>query len=285
MGADVRVYDAFAGVTCDAAEIIEEVTETAQDNNPNKGEQSMAEENKKPDAEETDKAEDERVDKRKLIDEVGGILKDKVSEEVWRTVIGKIEKAAYNDSETSKATDEEETKEQQKKEDKEFEDIKKDVAELKEEVAEDKKCGDEFFDAPKTVKLINQMKAAGEISAEAAEKLTKGLESGHYRRAEHATDSFAEIEKSITAKIDCRNALHDALTPHIGEFACDGWTVEDVAKYGCEKLGLDAADGNAVATVKGYLAGCTKAKKEYALDAAAPVKGRSTFLADYLNGK
>ena len=286
MGADVRVYDAFAGVTCDAAEIIEEVIETAQDNNPNKGEQSMAEENKKPDAEETGKAKDERVDKRKLIDEVGGILKDKVSEEVWRTVIGKIEKAAYNDSETGKATDEEETKEQQEKEDKEFEDIKKDIAELKEETAEDKKCGkDEFFDVPKTVKLINKMKADGDISTEAAEKLLKGLESGHYRRAEHATDSFAEIEKSITAKIDCRNALHDALTPHIGEFACDGWTVEDVAKYGCEKLGLDAADGNAVATVKGYLAGCTKAKKEYALDAAAPVKGRSSFLADYLNGK
>lgn len=45
-------------------------------------------------------------DKRKLIDEIGGILKGKVDEELWRTIIGKAEKLAYNDSETG-ANDEE----------------------------------------------------------------------------------------------------------------------------------------------------------------------------------
>lgn len=39
-------------------------------------------------------------DKRKLIDEVGGILKGKVDEEEWRTIIGLIEKIAYKPSET-----------------------------------------------------------------------------------------------------------------------------------------------------------------------------------------
>lgn len=43
----------------------------------------------------------ESVDKRKLIDEIGGILKGKVDEELWRTIIGKAEKLAYNDSEAS----------------------------------------------------------------------------------------------------------------------------------------------------------------------------------------
>lgn len=43
----------------------------------------------------------ESVDKRKLIDEIGGILKGKIDEELWRTVIGKAEKLAYNDSEAS----------------------------------------------------------------------------------------------------------------------------------------------------------------------------------------
>ena len=52
-------------------------------------------------------AKDEDVDKRKLIDEIGGILKDKVSDEVIRTVIGKAEKIAYNDSEAGTADDEE----------------------------------------------------------------------------------------------------------------------------------------------------------------------------------
>lgn len=42
-----------------------------------------------------------REDKRKLIDEIGGILKGKVDEELWRTIIGKAEKLAYEDSEAS----------------------------------------------------------------------------------------------------------------------------------------------------------------------------------------
>lgn len=48
-------------------------------------------------------AENEDVDKRKLIDEVGGILKGKVDEEVWRTIIGKLEKVAYDKSEAGTA--------------------------------------------------------------------------------------------------------------------------------------------------------------------------------------
>ena len=43
----------------------------------------------------------EKVDKRKLIDEVGGILKGKVDEEIIRTIIKKMEEASYNDSEAS----------------------------------------------------------------------------------------------------------------------------------------------------------------------------------------
>lgn len=43
----------------------------------------------------------ESVDKRKLIDEIGGILKGKIDEELWRTVIGKAEKLAYSDSSRS----------------------------------------------------------------------------------------------------------------------------------------------------------------------------------------
>lgn len=43
----------------------------------------------------------EKIDKRKLIDEIGGILKGKVDEELWRTIIKKVEEASYNDSERS----------------------------------------------------------------------------------------------------------------------------------------------------------------------------------------
>lgn len=47
--------------------------------------------------------ENEKTDKRKLIDEVGGILKGKVDDEIIRTIIGKMEKASYDKSEAGSA--------------------------------------------------------------------------------------------------------------------------------------------------------------------------------------
>lgn len=73
-------------------------------------------------------ADEEKTDKRKLIDEVGGILKGKVDEEVLKTVIGKIEKVAYTGSEASEKDNE---ADDDKKEEK-TEDLK-DVVENEEE--------------------------------------------------------------------------------------------------------------------------------------------------------
>lgn len=77
-----------------------------------------------------DKEKVENEDKRKIIDEIGGILKGKVDEEVWRTVIGKLEKVAYNPSETDKADnkaknedEKDEEKEEKFKEEKEIADV------------------------------------------------------------------------------------------------------------------------------------------------------------------
>lgn len=83
MGADVRVYD--HKITFDKLEELNQMEE-------------IKEETK---VENQDECKDEDVDKRALIDEVGGILKDKLDEELWRTVIGKIEKLAYNESEAA----------------------------------------------------------------------------------------------------------------------------------------------------------------------------------------
>lgn len=65
----------------------------------------------------------EKVDKRKLIDEIGGILKGKVDDELIRTIIKKAEEIGYEDSEKSadnKAKNEadEEDKDEDKKEEK-----------------------------------------------------------------------------------------------------------------------------------------------------------------------
>ena len=78
----------------------------------------------------------EKIDKRKVIDEVGGILKNKVSEEDWKTIIGKIEKVAYNgcsenEDEDAKKKAEEEKKNEEEKKKKEAEEKAKAEAEAK----------------------------------------------------------------------------------------------------------------------------------------------------------
>lgn len=67
-----------------------------------------------------EKVENEDVDKRKLIDEVAGIMKSAgCDDEAIRTAIGKMEKIGYDKSEAGTADneDEEEPKEKEEKED------------------------------------------------------------------------------------------------------------------------------------------------------------------------
>ena len=84
------------------------------------------------------KENEDHTDKRKLIDEIGGILKGKVDDELWQTIIGKAEKIAYEGSETSSKDNsckknevEEDKKDEEKQEDKQKEtgddELKKDA--------------------------------------------------------------------------------------------------------------------------------------------------------------
>ena len=77
----------------------------------------------------------ENEDKRKIIDEIGGILKGKVDEEVWRTVIGKLEKVAYNPSETDKADNKAKNEDEKDEEKEEKYEKEKEIADV------DNKCG------------------------------------------------------------------------------------------------------------------------------------------------
>ena len=104
-----------------------------------------------------DMARNAKEDKRKLIDEVGGILKNKVDEEVWRTIIGKLEKIAYEKSEADTADnackkDVKNEDEEEKAEDKkEVKDIKEDVKEDIEEDEEDNEVNNSKVDFFKKV--------------------------------------------------------------------------------------------------------------------------------------
>lgn len=75
-------------------------------------------------------------DKRKLIDEIGGILKDKVDDEIIRTVIKKAEELSYEPSEDDKADN-------KKAENEEDKDEAKNKCKNEDDKKEDKKVEDE----------------------------------------------------------------------------------------------------------------------------------------------
>lgn len=155
-----------------------------------------------PDAEK--KGEDEDVDKRQLIDEVGGILRGKVDDEIIRTIIRKMEEASYNRSSAGTGNDKD----------------------------EDQKSKDE--DPLK--RKIRYMEMGDKSASKGTDGSPKGL----------SMDAMIK-------EIGRRNELANRLIPHIGTFAFDAMTFEDVAKYGCSKLGIKDYT-NAVDALNGALA-------------------------------
>ena len=152
-----------------------------------------------------------KVDKRKLIDEVGGILKGKVDDEIIRTVMKKMEEASYNKSESGEADD-----------------------------GEEKDGGKEG-------------KEGKEGEGEGKGKDGCGMDA-------------AEIRKEAIANVRKMDSFYKKVLPFTGEFTYDSMeSLEEMAEEACKKMKLEA-NGNAFATIEGYIAAQSKAKVRYTLD-------------------
>lgn len=200
---------------------------------------------------------DENVDKRKLIDEVGGILKGKVSEEVWRTVIGKIEKASYNKSETGKADDKDE---------------EKDKAGKKGE--ETKKGEDEEPEDKDDKKEESKGKKGEEEKGEDEE--SKGKESS----------SMDAAEKSLKARFRLGEEFAKIICEDTGTFDHSEMTLREIADYGCKKLGLDSIEGDNITKMSVYSKTRKTAQERYVVDSAQKkekVSRGNKGILDYLN--
>ena len=190
MGADVRVYD--HKITFDTIQEIKKMEE-------------IKEETK---VENQDECKDEDVDKRALIDEVGGILKDKIDEELWRTVIGKIEKLAYNDSEAEN-NDEDEIEE------------KKD--ELEEEIVKD----EEEVVVPPVEEKIEEKEDDGKTEVQVAVSMDAMI------KAIAERDALVDAVKPVIGD----NANYKSMTAEaVAKYACDKLDIK-VAK-GMERAAL-----------------------------------------------
>lgn len=136
-----------------------------------------------------------KVDKRKLIDEVGGILKGKVDDEIIRTVMKKMEEASYNKSESGKSDD------------------------------------------------------------------------GEGKGNDGCGMDAAEIRKEAIANVRKMDSFYKKVLPYTGAFTYDSMeSLEEIAEEACKKLKLES-NGNAYATVEGFIAAKGKAQVHYTLDA------------------
>lgn len=190
MGADVRVLD--HKITFDTIEELKTMEEIQK------------EETK---VENQDECKDEDVDKRALIDEIGGILKDKLDEELWRTVIGKIEKIAYNDSEAANND----------------ENIEEKTDELKEETVKD----EEEVVVPPVEEKIEEKEDDGKTEVQVAVSMDAMI------KAIADRDALVEAVKPVIGD----NANYKSMTADaVAKYACDKLDIK-VAK-GQERAAL-----------------------------------------------
>lgn len=142
-----------------------------------------------------------KVDKRKLIDEVGGILKGKVDDEIIRTVMKKMEEASYNKSESG-----------------------------------------------------------------------EGEGEGNGKGNDGCGMDAAEIRKEAIANVRKMDSFYKKILPFTGAFTYDSMeSLEEIAEEACKKLKLES-NGNAYATVEGFIAAKGKSQVHFTLDANEPKK-------------
>lgn len=184
--------------------------------------------------------EDKSVDKRKLIDEIGGILEGKIDDELIKTILGKAEELAYNGSE--KSADDEKPAEDEKIE--EVEEAK----ELKEEKSEEKKEDEEPTEDSCGKKEMAKDSALV-MDADAI-------------RAEGRAEALADYKAREIARKSVRSIVGD-----VDVFAFD--SADEIYKFACEKAGMDLTD---IASYKDAFRGLSARKGKLAMD-ASPISG------------
>lgn len=248
MGADVRVMD--KKITFDSIKEIKQM-QKMKTQKKSLGKAAFDEDLEEITNSQSDECntQDEDVDKRQLIDEIGGILKDKVDEELWRTIVGKMEQLAYNDSENGVGD----------------EDVAKD--ECKEKVTDEEPTEEKAEDE----EIINEEIPAEENNADVV-----------------VSNGETEVEISMDSmikEIGQRDALVEAVKPFIGNNTkFKMMTARQVAKYACDKLDLKVSNGQEVSVLRGYIAGAKKnaSKLNYSLDSSIKAPEKDPVLEEYL---
>ena len=195
---------------------------------------------------------DEKEDKRKLIDEIGGILKGKLDDELLRTVLKKAEELAYNDSERS------------------ADDEKKDDLKGKE-----KEAFAEGVDFGEKKEKAEPKKLDSEHESEGMKKAEEKAEKKEMAKDEGLTMDIdaikAQVREEVMADFKAREEARKAVRGFVGDVNVMAFdSAEDIYKFACGKSGMDL---NEIVSFKDAFKGLSAGKsKALALD-ASPVSG------------
>jgi hypothetical protein len=104
---------------------------------------------------------------------------------------------------------------------------------------------------------------------------------------EKKTDDKMGMDEAVIAKLIQKNIvkkskLYEKLSAQVGAFDHSDMDVDQLAKYGCKKLGLEVEKESRVQFLEAYLLG-KGASKTAAMDMATAKKGN--FVQRYLKGK
>tara|TARA_R110000851_G_scaffold279659_2_gene432948 strand:+ start:1356 stop:2429 length:1074 start_codon:yes stop_codon:yes gene_type:complete len=112
------------------------------------------------------------------------------------------------------------------------------------------------------------MTEESEDETEKEDKATGDMKTAMDAMEAKIVDLQANGEKLFIQRAAQRSSLVEGLSAHIGTFDHSEMTLDDVAKYGADKLGLDCAEGQAIAGVKGYLKASQKTPVSVTQDSA-----------------
>jgi len=100
--------------------------------------------------------------------------------------------------------------------------------------------------------------------------------------AAQAVDAQKLVREAMAAA-KRRDALAGKVSEHVGTFDAADMTEDEVAAYGCEKLGLKVAKGQEVAAITGYLAAAVAPRKQALAGAGMDAGAGDNFVTRHLN--
>ena len=230
-------------------------------------EEDKMEEKKEESLAEDKCAKDKDIDKRKLIDEIGGILKGKIDDELIRTIIKKAEEIAYEGSEAGEADDE---KDLEGKEQKAFAEGVE-YGEKKEK--EEPKKLDSEHESEGMKKEIEEKEAEDKCSMDKCDKkMAKDEMTFDIDAIKEQVRS--EVMQDFKAREEARKCVKSVIGD-VNVMAFD--SCEEIYKLACEKAGMNL---NEIASYKDAFAGFMSAKSRLALDATPISSGNEECLKD-----